>query len=596
MALRDAISGPVDPLICCVGDLVEDVIVRLEVPARAGADVPGSVTRHRGGSAANTAAAVVHLGGRARFVGQVGADEIGDRLLGDLRGLGVDCVGPRRGVTGTVVVVVEPSGERTMFSDPRAAADLAVCDEQWLDGAAALHVPYYSLARTAAPSVVRTLIDAARHRGLLVSLDPASVTLIDDRFLDLVRTVHPDVLLCNAAEAAALGVGAKGLKGAHLVVVKQGAEPALLRGTTTADVPVPQLIGAVDSTGAGARSRRVSSSRSRTVPIRRRGRSGSPSGRERRARFRRGCVGVRMSVVVAPEVRDALAARQPVVALESTIFSPFGLPAPANAEAPRSVRCRGAGRGRRARAHRGPRRPSPGRPRSAASTSEFSPGAARWRSETCRSRSALDVAVGVTTVSAALALAAAAGVSVFATGGIGGVHREAERTSDVSADLGALAAHSLVTVSAGAKAFLDLPRTLEHLEMLGVPVLGWRTDEFPMFWCTSSGLPVPHRVDEEAQVAAVLRADRALGLTGGVLLSVPIPAEAAIDRAEIEAVIASAVATAGATGAAVTPHVLAAIGRETGGRTVPANLALAEHNATVAAAVASELARDETTP
>ena len=82
----------------------------------------------------------------------------------------------------------------------------------------------------------------------------------------------------------------------------------------------------------------------------------------------------------------------------------------------------------------------------------------------------------------------------------------AEHTGDVSADLGALAAHSLVTVSAGAKAFLDLPRTLEHLEMLGVPVLGWRTDEFPMFWCVSSGLPVPHRVDEEAQVAAVLRA------------------------------------------------------------------------------------------
>ena len=251
MALRDAISGPVDPLICCVGDLVEDVVVRLAVPAQAGADVPASVTRHRGGSAANTAAAVAHLGGRARFVGQVGADEIGERLLRDLRAIGVDCVGPRRGITGTVVVVVDPTGERTMFSDPRAAADLAVCDEQWLDGAAVLHVPYYSLARSAAPSVVRTLIDAARHREILVSLDPASVTLVDQRFVDLVRSVKPDVVLCNAAEAAAIGVGDRGLEGAGLVVVKQGSEAALLRGTTTATVPVPPLTGPLDSTGAG---------------------------------------------------------------------------------------------------------------------------------------------------------------------------------------------------------------------------------------------------------------------------------------------------------------------------------------------------------
>ena len=113
--------------------------------------------------------------------------------------------------------------------------------------------------------------------------------------------------------------------------------------------------------------------------------------------------------------------------------------------------------------------------------------------------------VGVTTVSAALALAAAAGIEVFATGGIGGVHRGAERTGDISSDLGAIAAHPVVTVSAGAKAFLDLPRTLEHLESLGVPVLGWQTDEFPMFWCRTSGLPVPHRVEDAATVVRVVR-------------------------------------------------------------------------------------------
>ena len=198
-------------------------------------------------------------------------------------------------------------------------------------------------------------------------------------------------------------------------------------------------------------------------------------------------------------------------------------------------------------------------------------------------------AVGVTTVSASLALAAAVGIEVFATGGIGGVHRGAELTGDVSADLGAIAAHPVVTVSSGAKAFLDLARTLEALETASVPVLGWRTDEFPMFWCRSSGLPIPQRVEDASEVVGVARALRALGLRRGVLLAVPIPEHDAIDPAEIEVAIAAAVATcesAGERGAAVTPRILAAIAAATEGRTVPANLALAEHNAEVAARVA----------
>jgi pseudouridine-5'-phosphate glycosidase len=191
-------------------------------------------------------------------------------------------------------------------------------------------------------------------------------------------------------------------------------------------------------------------------------------------------------------------------------------------------------------------------------------------------------------VSASLALAATAGVRVFATGGIGGVHRGAEVTGDVSADLGALAAHPVVTVSAGAKAFLDLARTLEQLETLSVPVLGWRTDEFPMFWCHSSGLPVPHRVDDAATVARIMRAQRDLGAMRGVLLAVPIPDEAAIDRDVVEAAIDAAALEAG-SGPGTTPKVLAAIADATGGRTVRANIVLAEHNASVAAAVAGEL-------
>ena len=198
---------------------------------------------------------------------------------------------------------------------------------------------------------------------------------------------------------------------------------------------------------------------------------------------------------------------------------------------------------------------------------------------------------GATTVSASLALAAASGIAVFATGGIGGVHRGAGATGDVSADLDALAHHPVVTVSAGAKAFLDLPRTLEYLETVGVPVLGWRHDDFPAFYTRSSGLPVPHRVETAAEVAAVL--EHRTRERSGVLVVVPIPEQDALDQADLDAVIAGALADCdadGVTGAAVTPFVLARIGAATEGRSVPANLALAENNASVAAEIAVAIA------
>jgi pseudouridine-5'-phosphate glycosidase len=290
---------------------------------------------------------------------------------------------------------------------------------------------------------------------------------------------------------------------------------------------------------------------------------------------------------VSPEVAGALAEGRPVVALESTIFSPFGLPAPANREA--LDRCLAAVR-------EGGATPAvtavlDGVPRVGLDPAEHDrilDGGVKVAERDLPVAVAQEAPVGVTTVSASLALAAAAGVRVFATGGIGGVHRGAETTGDVSADLGALAAHPVVTVSAGAKAFLDLARTLEHLETLSVPVLGWRTDEFPMFWCRSSGLPLPHRVEDAATVAGVARAQYALGTSRGVLVAAPIPDDDAIPRAAVDDAIASAVASAG-TGAAATPKVLAAIAAATGGRTVVANLALAENNARIAAAIAGAL-------
>jgi pseudouridylate synthase len=299
--------------------------------------------------------------------------------------------------------------------------------------------------------------------------------------------------------------------------------------------------------------------------------------------------------LVHPEVADALAAGRPVVALESTIFSTLGLPQPANRTAlercVETVRAGGA----------------------VPAVTAVLDGVARVGVDTAEhericgqatkaAERDLAVAVaaawpyGATTVSGSLALAHAAGITVFSTGGIGGVHRGAEVTGDVSADLDAIAHHPLVTVCAGAKAFLDLPRTLEHLETAGVPVLGWQHDWFPAFYTRSSGVTVPHRVESAAAVAAIL-ANRARDETG-VLLAVPIPTEDELDAAALDQVLVAALGDAEAssiTGAAVTPFVLGRIGEATAGSSVPANLALAENNCRVAAEVAVAIAAQAAT-
>lgn len=296
-----------------------------------------------------------------------------------------------------------------------------------------------------------------------------------------------------------------------------------------------------------------------------------------------------MKVVLSDEVRDAVAAKRPVVALESTIFSHLGLPSPANAEAlERCLRVivdAGAVPAITAvldgtvRAGLEPHEHERilGAAHKAAERDLGVAAARRWD-------------FGATTVSASLAIASAAGIAVFATGGIGGVHRGSEVTGDVSADLEAIARYDVVTVCAGAKAFLDLPRTLEHLEMIGVPVLGWRHDWFPAFYTRSSGLRVAHRMDSAADVASAHRARS----RGGTLLTVPIPEAEQLDQQMLDRVVDEALrhcSARGITGPGVTPFVLARIGEATAGRSVPANLALAENNAAVAAEVAVEISR-----
>ncbi len=295
---------------------------------------------------------------------------------------------------------------------------------------------------------------------------------------------------------------------------------------------------------------------------------------------------------VGDEVAEALAMGRPVVALESTILSNLGLPSPYNREC--LDRCDAAVRGAGA---------------VPAITAVLDGCATVGLTEPEVDRvllgtnkvSARDVAVavglgwdiGVTTVAASVMLAARAGIEVFATGGIGGVHRGAELTGDVSADLGALARYPVVTVTAGAKAFLDLARTVEWFDTLGVPLLGYGTDEFPAFYSRTSGVAVPHRVETATEVASIVGAMRRAGERGGVVVANPIPESAEIPSHEIDPVIAAALAeaaAAGVTGPGVTPFVLEAISVATAGRSIPANLALAEHNAGVAADIAVALA------
>jgi pseudouridylate synthase len=204
---------------------------------------------------------------------------------------------------------------------------------------------------------------------------------------------------------------------------------------------------------------------------------------------------------------------------------------------------------------------------------------------------------GATTVAATMIAAELAGIEVFATGGIGGVHQGAEATFDISADLQELAATRVTVIAAGAKAILDLPKTLEVLETLGVPVIAYGQDNFPAFWSASSGIKSPLRMDSAAEIAAAHRMRARLGLPGGQLIANPIPATAEISQAELAPVIAQATADAaelGIAGKAVTPFLLQRIFDLTGGASLEANIALVLNNARLGAAVAVALAEIKT--
>lgn len=297
-------------------------------------------------------------------------------------------------------------------------------------------------------------------------------------------------------------------------------------------------------------------------------------------------------LVFSPEVAAARVAGRPLVALESSIIAQ-GMPWPHNLETARAAEdaVRGAG--------------------AVPATIAVIDGAvhvgledsqlhALARAERVWKLSRADLAAclvrratGATTVAATMICARLAGIAVFATGGIGGVHRGAERSFDVSADLQELARTPVTVVAAGPKAILDLPKTLEVLETLGVPVIAYGQDALPAFWSRDSGLKAPLRMDSAAEIARAHALRAVLGLEGGQLVVNPIPEPDAIARAEIEPAIAAALAEAELQGIAakdVTPFLLGRIFEATGGRSLKANVALVLANARLGAAIARELA------
>ena len=298
-------------------------------------------------------------------------------------------------------------------------------------------------------------------------------------------------------------------------------------------------------------------------------------------------------VQIHPEVKQALADNRPVVALESTIIS-HGLPWPENLQCAQSletlIRQRGATPATIAIAQ--------GQINVGLQEDEL---VALAQADNVVKVSRPDLGSvlasgerGATTVAATMICANLAGIHVFATGGIGGVHRGAETTFDISADLTELSQTPVTVVCAGAKSILDLPKTLEVLETYGVPVLGFGCDELPAFYTRQSGLMLTNRVDSAEQVAHAVTIRRRLGLSGGEVITVPIPVEAALPSEVVDGWIEQALCAAEqaqVSGKAITPFLLAQIVEASAGKALAANLALVRNNAQAAADIATALAQ-----
>jgi len=614
------------PHLVALGDLLLDVVVAPQRSVERGTDVPGTITFRRGGSAANTSAAFARSGGTASLITSLGSDPWARRLVSSLGDDGVRVHAVRSdGPSGRLAAIVDARGERSFITQRGVADSLRATDikASWFRRTDALHVPAYSLFAEPIGAASLEAARLAREAGLLISSDLSSRGPLESygigKSMAQLRSLGPDVLFANRDEAAAL-LGQSGMRAwsrllelAPLVVVKDGAAGCrvlhrpVAAETAEAVAPLASSLTTVSCTRcsrADLRTRVAPHGRRRrcarprwpaTAPRPLRSGAGDPRSASADAtRYDSYIVTTPADFLeIAPEVKQALDSGRPVVALESTLIT-HGLPHPDNLAAARrsEAAVRAAGAVPATVALRS------GRIKVGLSDGELEE-LARVRDVPKVSRQHLAGTLAVdgwagTTVSATMICADRAGIRVFATGGIGGVHRGGEDSLDISADLEELSRTAVAVVCAGPKSILDVGRTLEVLETRGVPVAAWQSDEVAGFHSRSSGHRAPLRVEDAEEAAALIDRQRDLGLGGGVLITVPLPHEAALPRDEILAAVERASADAdeaGIAGPASTPWILSRVAELTGGRSIVANIALIAHDSAIAGAIAVVLAR-----
>ena len=245
-------------MLCTIGDLIEDVVVWLNGELNTASDTDSVIVRTRGGSAANVAMFGALTGTPSRFIGQVGSDNLGEQLCASLRGSGVDVCTVAEGRTGSIVVLVQPNGERTFLTDRGVASDLSVFNASHLTGLSIVHVPTYSLAQDPLATTAIQYMQAARTAGALISIDASSTAVLRDfgvdRYAALIASIGPDVFLCNSDEAELLNIdSAHPIPGAELTVIKRGALPvtAVTAAGAVTEIATPPVANIVDTTGAG---------------------------------------------------------------------------------------------------------------------------------------------------------------------------------------------------------------------------------------------------------------------------------------------------------------------------------------------------------
>ena len=611
-------------MVVVIGGANVDILARSGAPVVAGTSNPGATTVGSGGVARNVAENLARLGTRTLLLAAVGRDALGEQLLADTAAAGVDVSLVRRTETptGTYTAVLDADGELVVAVADMAATDALTPDDVRRAVTAISSAALLVLDGNLAPGTVASAVDLAAGRGVPLVLEPVSVPKAK-RLRPVLAGGYPWFAVTpNRAELAALtrqpvetdtqlGAAVDALHdlGVEHVWVRLGAEGSLLSsGAERVRLPVvPAPV--VDVTGAGRRDARrllprppvraVPSGRRPPRPRRRRSHrrwpatpsdpTSAPSSSRRWPRGARHDHATPPLSSLTDEVAAALRDGGPVVALESTIIS-HGMPYPENVAMAREVE----GIIRDLGVVPATIAVLDGRPRIGLPDDELellgsSPDVSKVSIRDLPFVMAQG-AHGATTVASTMRLAALAGIRVFVTGGLGGVHRGAQQSFDVSADLTELSTTDVAVVSAGVKSILDIGLTLETLETLGVPVLAVGTDEFPSFYSRSSGHTAPMRVDSAAEVAAVMRHKWDLGLRGGVVVASPIPAEDEIPADRIGAIIDRALADMdrlGIHGKDATPYLLGRIVEITGGESLAANIALVRNNARLGADIAT---------